>query len=240
MEGTVAVAPAGPEKRDAIPGDDDGAAAAPAPAPVAAEVLDVDDPDPDVPEADPLVAADPAEILGVRDQFGFPTLLAEDFVLKVAVHAREVVHTLVLTRDAFDDISSLYKLLSDYLEACAVTRDEFFEWCSVEGDALAAAEARLAELDPLRAEIAAANEEAKQHVAELAAREAAEQADAEGKSGMGAAKVVPLAEEQFSSVRVGCDAGTCAARAAGWWPAGKLAGKSAGLAMRLTTQPAET
>ena len=75
------------------------------------------------------------DTLNARDQFGFPTLLVDDFKLKVRVVTRPWTHTLYLTRDALDDIAAAYVVVANYIEGCAVTREEFDKWVEVEGDA---------------------------------------------------------------------------------------------------------
>ena len=56
---------------------------------------------------------------------GFPTLLVDDFKLKVRVVTTAVTHTLYLTRDALDDIAAAYVVVANYIEGCAWTREEF-------------------------------------------------------------------------------------------------------------------
>ena len=110
------------------------------------------------------------DTLNARDQFGFPTLLVDDFKLKVRVVTTAVTHTLYLTRDALDDIAAAYVVVANYIEGCAVTREEFDKWVEVEGDARTAAHKRLADLDELRADIKRQQDAAQRQAEEAKAR----------------------------------------------------------------------
>ena len=110
------------------------------------------------------------DTLNARDQFGFPTLLVDDFKLKVRVVTTAVTHTLYLTRDALDDIAAAYVVVANYIEGCAVTREEFDKWVEVEGDAQTAAHKRLADLDELRADIKRQQDAAQRQAEEAKAR----------------------------------------------------------------------
>ena len=103
-------------------------------------------------------------------EFGFPTLLVDDFKLKVRVVTTAVTHTLYLTRDALDDIAAAYVVVANYIEGCAVTREEFDKWVEVEGDARTAAHKRLADLDELRADIKRQQDAAQRQAEEAKAR----------------------------------------------------------------------
>ena len=72
--------------------------------------------------------------------------------------------------DLLDDIAAAYVVVANYIEGCAVTREEFDKWVEVEGDAQTAAHKRLADLDELRADIKRQQDAAQRQAEEAKAR----------------------------------------------------------------------